>query len=165
MRTKTRVVGRIKSLAAMSLLIWISHGDGPLHAQANQTIAIRMLDSKTGQPITTSEFQVWSNRQLGPNFAWVRQNKEGIGEMTLPSGNNIAVIQIHAQYGPAMWYYANCDSVWHWGQHRETWYSLSDILMSGIVAPNYCTNKKTVAKPGEFVFFVRHQYWWEQMKE
>jgi hypothetical protein len=43
----------------------------------------------------------------------------------------------------------------------DRWYKISDILTLGVVAPNGCGGKKVadklqvIAKPGEFVFFVR----------
>jgi hypothetical protein len=62
--------------------------------------------------------------------------------------------------------YANCDADKDRGsaEHapsQDRWYPVASILSSGIVAPNNCIGKKVpeklqvVAKPGEFVFFVR----------
>jgi hypothetical protein len=163
--TKNRKIGMIKITSILSLLVCTMLPCRASHAQMNQIIRIRMLDSKTGKPITTSEFMVWSNHEFGPNFAWVKPDKEGVGEMTLPSTSNIVAISVHATYGPANWSYANCDSVRHWGSHPAPWYAIYDILRSGVVADNYCNEKKTTAKPGEFVFFVRPMTFWEKMRE
>jgi hypothetical protein len=154
-------LGMTKITAMLSLMVCMLLPYHAVHAQTEQTIKIRMLDSKTGKPITASEFMVWTNH--GPNFTWVKPDKEGEGEMTLPSTSNIAAIAVHATYGPANWSYVNCDSVSHQGSHPAPWYGVSDILGLGVVADNYCSKKRATAKPGEFVFFVRQMTFWEKM--
>jgi len=62
--------------------------------------------------------------------------------------------------------YANCDADKDRGSSEKAppqdhWYPVAEILAKGLVAPNDCIGKKVpeklqvVAKPGEFVFFVR----------
>lgn len=126
-------------------------------AQADRTISIRMLDSKTGVPITTtSEFQVWIDHASGTNRTFVRPDKDGMGKIELSP--NASVISVHAQYGKG-------DSVKDRGPYSDRSYSVSEILTTGIAAPNYCGKQKAVAKAGEFVFFVRPMTFWEKTRQ
>lgn len=58
-----------------------------------------------------------------------------------------------------------CDTVTKFGHYREHWYPVATIFASGIVAPNHCSRQGAIAKPGEFVFFVREQNSWERMRD
>jgi hypothetical protein len=44
----------------------------------------------------------------------------------------------------------------------EHLYSVSTVIVSGLVATNSCSKKTAVAKPGELVIFLRHSTWWER---
>jgi hypothetical protein len=138
-------------------------------AQTDRTITIQMLDSQTGQPITTSELNVWTGESAttaqtgGVSPRYVKPGKDGFGELSLRPGTSVTTI--HAQYGKAGWGYVNCDRVKDRGPFREHWYSISEILSSGIAAPNYCSKRKTIANPGQFIFFVRPMTFWEKMQE
>lgn len=141
---------------------------------ASKTITIRMLDSKTGHLILTNEFLVQINHQEEMHANWVQVNQDGAGVMTVPP--NATVIDIHAKYDDAMSIYINCDTQLDKGSSDhapalDRWYAISDILTSGVVAPNGCGSMKVVtkltatAKPGEFVFFVRKANWRERAVE
>jgi hypothetical protein len=160
MKLRFRTQGKARRLCLLFSVLVLC---GSLHAQTRHTISITMLDSKTGQPITTSEFQVWINHAVGTNRTWVRPNKDGVGELSLTP--DASVISVHAQYPPAMWGYVNCDSVHVPGPYSEKWYEISDILRTGIVAPNHCSRSKSISKPGEFIFFVRPMNSWEKFQE
>ncbi len=165
MRAKIQYWNKIKC----GLLFWIVMMSSALCAQTDRTIGIRMLDSKTGQPITTSELQVWVSTSLTPGQTggrpprWIRPDADGEGTMTLPPDPSL--ITVHAQYGKAGWGYVNCDRLEDRGPFREHWYSVSEILSTGIAAPNYCSKQKAIAKPGEFIFFVRPMSFWEKFRE
>jgi hypothetical protein len=163
MNLKYQFLHLIEKITVVVFLVGIMLACGSLYAQTDHTITIRMLDSKTGRPITTSEFQVWIDHASGTNRRYVRPDSEGVGQMTLP--HTVSVISVHAQYGKAMWGYVNCDSVKDRGPYLDHWYMISDILTSGIVAPNRCSKQKAVGKPGEFIFFVRPMTFWEKMRE
>jgi hypothetical protein len=137
---------------------------GSLNAQTEKTVTIRMLDSKSGLLIASSNFLVRINHQEAPHGDWVHQNEDGTGKLTLPADAD--VISIHATYESATLIYANCDADKERGSAEHAaqpdhWYPIAAILESGVVAPNGCVGKKVpeklqvVAKPGEFVFFVR----------
>jgi hypothetical protein len=137
---------------------------GSAHAQTAASITVRMLDSKTGHLIATSNFLVRVNHLQEQHGDWIKQNEDGTGNLTLPA--NSEVISVHATYDSATHVYANCDADKDHGSadHAaalDRWYPVAQILSAGVVAPNECVGKKVperlqvVAKPGEFVFFVR----------
>jgi hypothetical protein len=145
-----------------------------ISAQTEKTITIRMLDSKSGKLISTSDFLVRINHEKTAHGNWVQKNEEGVGVMKLPP--EATDILVNATYDGAMSVYDNCDAAKDAGtaDHAATldhWYAVSDILTKGVVAPNGCVGKKVpdklqvFAKPGEFVFFVRHKSPFEQLHE
>ncbi|MGA2559728.1 MAG: hypothetical protein ABSF17_08620 [Terracidiphilus sp.] len=145
-----------------------------LHAQNEKTITIRMLDTKTGVLIATSNFLVRVNHLEEVHADWVKQNEDGTGKLTLPA--DAEQVSIRATYESATRIYVNCDAEKDHGSadhaaSPDHWYSAKSILTSGVVAPNDCVGKKVperlqvVAKPGEFVFFVRPQNAREQMRD
>ena len=69
-------------------------------APTGKTIAIRMLDSKTGHLIATSEYLVQINHQETIHANWVREVETGAGEMTVPP--DATVVNIHAKYDDSM---------------------------------------------------------------
>jgi hypothetical protein len=147
---------------------------GLASAQTVKTVTLRMLDGKTGLLISTSNFLVSINHQQDIHGDWVQKNEDGTGKLTLPA--NADEISIHATYENAMLIYANCDvdkdraSADH-AAAPDRWYSVATILEKGFVAPNACIGKKipdklqVLAKPGEFVFFVRPLNSMERMRE
>jgi hypothetical protein len=129
-----------------------------------------MLDSKTGEAITSSEFQI-SFRGLpdlskitGLDPYWM-EGGERHGILEIPFDPVATSFAVHSSYFPGHWSYVNCDCVKDRRPYPEHWYSIVDILKSGVVAPNRCTRRTAVAMPGEFVFFVREQSFWERMRE
>jgi hypothetical protein len=147
-------------------LCWIILISASSYAQTNRTITVRMLDSKTGQPITTSEIEI--HARMSPASAekagisvYVRSNQDGVGEATFPMA--ASDIRVYARDG--VWGYVNCDCVKDRGSHQEHWYSLPGVSSSGVAAPNLCNKRKVIARPGEFIFFVRSMTFWEKMRE
>jgi hypothetical protein len=138
-------------------------------AQGGQKITIIMLDSQSGKPITTSELQIWTGDSLasaktgGISPRYIKPGPDGAAEETFPADSN--VFTVHAQYGPAGWGYVNCDRLKDRGAFREHWYSIAEALSSGIAAPNFCSKQKAIAKPGQFVFFVRPMSSWEKFHQ
>ncbi len=155
-----RTFRAVLSLVCMAALC------GSLHAQAPKTITVRVLDAKTGQPVADSNLLVRINELDAMHNDWVRQNDDGTASVKIPAG--ASVLSVQATYDNSMEIYINCDA----GKQKNTstmhWYSVTEILTSGVVAPNECGKEKDVdkiratAKPGEFVFFVRKRNWREQ---
>jgi hypothetical protein len=133
-------------------------------AQDQKTITIRMIDNRTGLLIPSSYFLVRVDHQQFEHGDWVKKNDDGTGALTLPADANL--LAVHATYDTASYVYVNCDADKDHGsaEHApspDRWYPIADILSKGVVAPNNCIGKKVpdklqvIAKPGEFVFFVR----------
>ena len=145
-----------------------------VNAEDSKTITVRMLDSKTGVLIATSNFLVRVNHLEAVHGDWAHQNEDGTGKVTLPADADL--LSIHATYESATLTYVNCDadkdraSAEH-AASPDHWYAVAAILASGVVAPNNCAVKKipeklqVVANPGEFVFFVRHMNSRERFRE
>ena len=145
----------------------------PLHAQTGKTIILRMIDVKTGRMIATSDFLVEINHKQDLHADWVTQEESGAGKLTLPA--DATEIQIRGKYDKSMEIYINCDTekerkAAHYSDVPDHWYPVADILAKGLVAPDECKSKEVgkqdyVAKPGEFIFFVRQQNWHEIGKD
>jgi hypothetical protein len=133
-------------------------------AQEQKTITIRMIDNRTGLLIPSSYFLVRVDHLQTEHGDWVKKNEDGTATLTLPANANL--LSVHATYDTSSYIYANCDadkdraSAEH-APSPDRWYSIAKIREEGIAAPNNCIGKKVpdrlqvVAKPGEFVFFVR----------
>ena len=136
------------------LLVLVATLCGSICAQTEKTITVRMLDSRTGMLIASSNYLVRINHQQTAHGDWIVKNEDGSGNLTLPA--DAEVVSIHATYESATLIYANCDA-----DTPDRWYPIAAILATGTVAPNNCIGKKVpdklqvIAKPGEFVFFVR----------
>jgi hypothetical protein len=147
---------------------------GSLHAQGDKTVTIRMLDSRTGILIASSDYLVRINQQETVHGNWVVKNEDGSGKLTLPA--DAATVSIRATYDSNTAMYVNCDAAKDTGSSEhapglDRWYKVSEILETGVVAPNGCAGKKipdrlqVFAKPGEFVFFVRKMNAREQLAQ
>jgi hypothetical protein len=164
-----RVVPRVLFLMLLTGLLCCT-----LDAQAPQKITVRMLDSKTGLLIASSNFLVRVDHNQEAHGDWIVKNEDGTGSLSVPSGAQL--ISIHATYESATYTYANCDvdkdraSSSH-AARIERWYPVSAIQTAGLVAPNDCGGKKVpeklqvIAKPGEFVFFVRPETSIEKLRD
>jgi len=134
-----------------------------------KTITLRMIDIHTGRLISTTDFLVQVDHQQTVHADWVTQNDDGSGKLTLPADAKLVFVQ--GKYDNSMSLYVNCDSQIKGkiptldSQGDDRWYSVADILSSGIVTHNGCGREKESArytpKPGEFIFFVRKHNWRE----
>jgi len=147
---------------------------GAVLAQTARTVTIRMLDARTGLLIASSNYLVRVNHLKTEHGDWVQKNEDGTGNLTLSADAD--VLAVHATYDSATHIYANCDADKDHGSadrapSPDRWYSVANILASGVVAPNNCVGKKiperlqVIAKPGEFVFFVRELNSMEKFRE
>lgn len=159
-----------RSRGVFLLLVLLAAVSAPASAETEQTITIRMLDTRTGLLIASSNYLVRVNHQTEEHGNWVKKNEDGSGSLTLPAEAD--VLTVHATYESATLTYVNCDSDKDRGSADHApfpvhWYPVAAILSTGVVAPNNCVGKKipeklqVVAKPGEYVFFVRPMNWRE----
>ena len=133
-----------------------------LHAQSGNTIQIRLLDGKTGLPVKASNYMVRIDHHDTAHNEWVQIKDDGTVLATLPA--DAREVAIKATYDMSMQTYINCDVAKESDKERDIWYPIGQILKSGVVAPNECSQTHYTAKPGEFVFFVRKRNWVEQLK-
>lgn len=151
------------------LLFCIAALCGSLYAQTGTTITIRVLDGKTGDPREASGFLVRIDHEKTVHANWVVQNTDGTATLTLPEGATL--LSIHGTYDDSTLTYVNCDSADEKTNPVDHWYVVSEIMTSGIVTANHCVKPKDaakfweVAKPGEFVLFVRRMTTREQWRE
>jgi len=130
-----------------------------LHAQTENTIHIRLLDGKTGLPVKASNYLVRIDHHDTAHNEWVHINDDGTVIVTLPP--DAREIAVKATYDMSTETYINCEVAKESDKQRDIWYPIAQILKSGVVAPNECSQTHYTAKPGEFVFFVRKLNWRE----
>ncbi|MFZ0301739.1 MAG: hypothetical protein WAL75_03600 [Terracidiphilus sp.] len=132
-------------------------------AQAAPTITIRILDGKTGQPINPTNLIIRVDRKDEPNNEGLKLNGADPATALLPQ--NATVLSVQGSYSDSMEVYINCDVDAGKDSTALKWYSIADILKTGMVTPDLCFKGKfhnkfnIVPKPGEFVFFVRTHNW------
>jgi hypothetical protein len=131
-----------------------------LQAQTVNTISIRLLDGKTGLPIAPSNILPKVDHHDTEHNVWVHINDDGTLIVTVPA--DAKELSVKATYNGSMDTFINCDAAKESDRERDIWYPISDILTSGVVAPNQCSKTNYTAKPGEFVFFVRKRDWRDQ---
>jgi len=130
-----------------------------LHAQTENTIHVRLLDGKTGLPVKASNYLVRIDHHDTAHNEWVQMNDDGTVTVTLPP--DAREIAVKATYDMSTETYINCEVAKESDKQRDIWYPIAQILKSGVVAPNECSQTHYTAKPGEFVFFVRKLNWRE----
>jgi hypothetical protein len=136
---------------------------GSLPAQTPISITIRVLDPHTGKALVTSSVLIRIDHQKTVHANWVALNEDLTGKATLPA--NVTLLAAQGTYDNTMELYINCDSVKDNPPAGPHWYKLSDILATGVVAPNGCSNRTAPAKPGEFVIFARRKNWHDSIEQ
>ncbi len=132
-------------------------------AQTGPTITIRILDGKTGEPINPSNLLIRVDRKDEPNNEGLKLNGADPATAVLPP--SATLLSVQGAYNASMDVYINCDADAGKDNTVLKWYSIADILKTGVVAPDLCYKGKyqhkfnIAAKPGEFVFFVRTHSW------
>jgi hypothetical protein len=154
-------VRRFQSL--ILLMVSMAAVCGYCQAPATVTITLRMMDAKTGILIPSSDFLIRIDHQEAEHGNWVKLNEDNSGKLTLPS--NAKIVAVEGKYNDTTTVYVNCDSVRDKPEPVVHWYTISEIVTSGVAAPNDCSKHTAVAKPGELVFFVRQRNWHEQYKD
>ncbi len=174
------ILARLARTVSAAVIASLAFSCAHVSAQAGKTITLRMLDGRTGRLIATSDFLVQINHQREQHANWVTLNEDGTGKLALPP--EATELSLHGMYDSSMSIFVNCDlqkgkgileeqGLLETAQSPDHWYSVADILASGIVAPNGCLSKKEAAKqkfaakPGEFVFFVRKKNWREESED
>jgi len=150
----------IRTLAAF---VCVAAFCASLHAQTDNTIQILLRDGKTGLPVTASNYLVRINHDKTVHNEWVHIADDGTVTVTLPE--DAKEISIKATYNMSMDTYINCDAAKESDKEREIWYSVADILKTGIVAPNECSKTSYKPQPGQFTFFARKRSWHDSLDQ
>lgn len=129
-------------------------------APATHTITVRVLDGRTGKPVSPSNLLVRIDKLKQVHSDWVRQDDDATGFVTLPK--TAMLVSVEASYDQSMEVYVNCDSAPVAYPGERHWYAIQTILRAGLVVPDGCEKKKhpiatATAKPGELIFYVRER--------
>lgn len=126
-------------------------------------ITIRILDSKTGAPIKPTNLIIHIDHKDEPYNEGLKLNDDYTSTALVPA--DAKVLSVEGAYASSMESYVNCDTDTGKDGGALKWYSIADILKTGLVTSNLCfrgkyQNKLKVSTvPGEFVFFVRTHNW------
>ena len=118
-----------------------------------EPIKIRVVDGRNGHPITDEKLQLWFDRQSGGAMS-IATDKQGVAKVDAPAGSAL-ILSANI--------YTNCWYSKQTGPKQPT-YSVSSIVRSGVSGANTCGTVKVLPRPGELIFFVRPEHWWEGMK-
>jgi hypothetical protein len=168
MKSANSIEFRFLPLAVIAFLF--SSFPTVLHAQ---TIKIKLVNGKSGQPISNSYVNTWVGTQRKEAMA-IPTDKNGVAWLNLTDKDT----DVNTQNGvthPVVRYadtirivagYVLCQSHapdYSWLATME--FSTNQILQHGIVTPNSCGKSSVSPNPGELVIFVRPLTWWEQLKQ
>ncbi len=137
----------------------------PVAAQAGPMITIRILDGKTGEPIRPSNLLIRVNHRDELFNEGLKFNDNYTATAVLPP--NATLLSVEGSYASSLEVYVNCDTDSGKDSGTLKWYSIADIVKTGVVTANLCYRGKYQHKlnvssvPGEFVFFVRTHNWHE----
>jgi len=126
---------------------------------AGTVISIRMFDARTARPLMPSNLLVRLDHDDDIRSETLHIDDQGVGTVTVPAGAKFLSVQ--GTYDDGMEIYINCDAGMERNLATLHWYSIADILSTGVIAPNECDkgkyerNPRVPLKPGEFDFFVR----------
>jgi hypothetical protein len=130
-----------------------------LPAQTAPAISVRILDGRTGKPVTPDNVLVRVDHHDSLHMEWLKMVDDGTIAVSPAAGASLLSLQ--GTYNASMMIYINCDAGMDPNTDKLYWYSISEILAKGMVTPDKCYKGKfdgkfnVTAKPGEFVFFVR----------
>ncbi len=124
---------------------------------AAQTITIRLLNGKTGQPMSNKNVTLeWSPGHFMQDSV-VYFGKDGIGKVEVPIGAVFFTMMPGPKVGkePYRVAFGDCNLV-HWERIQ-----IAEVLKNGYVPRNDCGKKSAVPLPGEIVFWALPIPWWQ----
>jgi hypothetical protein len=161
----------------MALFILVSSGT-VLRAQ---TIKIKLVNGKTGLPITNKCVNTWVGTERKEAMA-IPLDKNGVARLYLTDKDSEVNVQNRAQncgdFGVIHPAVKNSDTLrivagyvvcephaadYSWLATME--FSTKQIIQQGIVIGNTCGKATASPSPGELLIFVRPLTWWEQLKQ
>jgi hypothetical protein len=153
---------RLTIVAAIVLCAALSALAGAQTEPAASTVTIRMYDARSGRQLTPSNFLVRFNHQDDLHNDSLHIDDDGTGQVTLPA--DAQFLSVQGTFDNSMEIYFNCDAGMEKNAAKLHWYAISEILATGLIAPNECFKGKyerprIAVKPGEFIFYVRAHNW------
>ena len=155
----------VASLAALPTLSLQVHAQNTQPAE--RIITIVMADGKSGKTITPDNFVIRFNHLKAIRNETLSLGDDGSGKVKVPE--DATFISVQGAYHNSIDIYVNCDA----GMEKDTstlhWYSVADIISTGITTPNECYRGKysktaaIPAVPGELIFYVREIGWHENL--
>jgi hypothetical protein len=153
-----RVATTLAALAAFSISV-----SGQQAKPVDRIITIIMADGKTGKTIIPDNYVIRFNHLNAIRNERLLLNDDGSGRVKVPT--DATSISVQGTYHNSIDLYVNCDA----GMEKDTstihWYSIADIVSTGVAAPNECYKGKYAkiaaipAVSGEFIFYVREIGW------
>jgi hypothetical protein len=141
----------------------------PVVAQTGPTVTIRILDAKTGDPINPSNLLVHVDHKDEPFNEGLKLNGSDPATAVLPP--TATLLAIEGAYDSSTQVFINCDTDSGKDSGTLKWYSIAEIMKTGVVTQNVCYKGKYQHRlnispvPGEFVFFVRTHNWHEKITD
>jgi len=150
-------------LASLALGAWGLHYEAQQSKPVQRIVTIIMADGRSGKTIIPDNFVIRFNHLNAIRNETLTLNDDGTGKIRVPA--NATYISVQGTYHKSIDLYVNCDS----GMDKDTsmlhWYSIDEIMSTGVTAPNECSHGKYAksaaipAAPGELIFYVREIGW------
>src|ERR1700679_2475160 len=105
---------RARCVSLLCLCLAVPAFFGSVRAQTEKTITVRMIDTRTGILIASSNYLVRINHIREEHGDWIVKNEDGRGKLTLTPGAE--EISVHATYERANMSYVNCGAEWLCGE-------------------------------------------------
>jgi hypothetical protein len=158
------------TIAALVVAAGYAHGGQtpqPKQPQpAQRVITIIMADGRSGKTMIPDNFVIRFNHLNAIRNETLTVNDDGTGKLKIPA--EATYISVQGAYHSNIDLYVNCDAVIDKDISTLHWYSIDDILKTGVTAPNECHKGKFArsaipAAPGEFIFYVREIGWHDDL--
>ena len=139
----------------------------PTQPASQKVITIIMADGKSGKTITPNNFVIRFNHLNAIRNETLTLNDDGTGKLTIPA--NATHLSVQGTYHNSVDIYVNCDAAMEKDTSTLHWYSIDEIMHTGVSAPNECykgkyaKNTTIPAVPGEFIFYVREIGWHDDL--
>jgi hypothetical protein len=124
---------------------------------AAQTITIRLLNGKSGRPLTNKNVTLlWPPDFLPWEGTVVYIGKDGTGKVEIPAGAKYISVVGGAKIGkePNRIPFLNCNA-----QDVQR-LDIAQVLKNGYIPGNACSSKSAAPRPGEIVFWAMPTPWW-----
>jgi len=146
-----------------------------------QTIEIRLVNGRNGDPMSDTCVNVWVGTERKAAMA-IPTDEKGVARLRVTDKDG--EIDIHNRWNgcgdfgmvnPVVKYndslrinagYVSCQS----RASDHSWLAITDlstkeVLQHGVVTANTCGKATASPKPGELIIFVRPLSWWEKLKQ